>query len=77
MASILMDVLKPEIDVVVKDAVDAAVNTAVADRHINDLFEYVQDGVMPIDYAAKKVHLSPQKFQTEMTAHGFKVPELA
>ena len=76
LASILMDVLKPEIDVVVKDAVDAAVNTAVADRHINDLFEYVQDGGMTISFAANKAGLTPQKFKTEMTAHGFKVPEL-
>lgn len=64
MKSVFMDVLKPEIDAV------------VADRRINDLFEYVNKGGMSLDFAAKEAGLTPQKFKTEMTAHGFKVPEL-
>ncbi|MBR1627694.1 MAG: hypothetical protein IJ679_00305 [Lachnospiraceae bacterium] len=68
MKSVFMDVLKPEIDAMVAE--DRAKTT------MNNLFEYVNKGGMSLDFAAKEAGLTPQKFKTEMTAHGFKVPEL-
>ena len=67
MKSVFMDVLKPEIDVVVKDAVNN-------DRRTN-LYLYVQDGAMNIDYAAKQANLSTADFSTAMTNAGYKLPQ--
>ena len=85
MRSVFWDVLQPEIDEVlntaVAEAVETAVKEAVAKEHaettMNNLFEYVQDGGMTITFAANKAGLTPQNFQAEMIAHGFKVPEMA
>ena len=63
MASILMDVLKPEID----ERVSNATRT--------NLYIYVQDGAMTIDYAAKQAKVSADQFLTEMASHGYTVPQ--
>ena len=75
MKSVFMDVLKPEIDVVVKDAV----TTARADERDKTTrtiyFESVQDGQMQLNYAAQKSGMSTDQFRTEMTNHGYRVPQ--
>ena len=40
-----------------------------------NLFTYVQDGAMAIDYAAKQANLSTEQFQAEMADRGFRVPQ--
>ena len=71
MKSVFMDVLKPEIDVVVKDA--------RADEHEKttrtNLFLYVQDGDMLIEKAAKRANMSTADFSTAMTNAGYKLPQ--
>ena len=71
MKSVFMDVLKPEIDVVVKDA--------RADEHEKttrtNLFLYVQDGDMIIEKAAKRANMSTADFSTAMTNAGYKLPQ--
>lgn len=61
MASILLDVLQPEIDEKIR----------------TNLYDYVQEGGMSIKYAAKKAGVTPDQFCEEMEKHGFKVPEMA
>ena len=63
MASILMDVLKPEIDERVND-----------DRRTN-LYIYVQDGDMMLDRAAKREGMSITDFSNAMTSAGYTVPQ--
>ena len=65
MASILMDVLKPEID----EKIDNTTRT--------NLYLYVQDGAMNLDYAAKQVNLSIADFSNAMTSAGYIVPQNA
>ena len=66
MKSVFMDVLKPEIDVVVKDAV----TTARADERDKttrtNLFTYVRDGAMNIDYAARQANMTTDQFRQQM-----------
>ena len=54
MASRLLDILKPEID--------AKINVS----RRNDLYEYVHDGDMKIENAAKRVGISVTQFQQQM-----------
>ena len=65
LASILMDVLKPEIDVVVKDAVDTAVDNTTR----TNLFIYVQNGTMTLTNAATNAGLTVDQFQTQMNEY--------
>ena len=68
-----MDIFKPEID--------EKINAAVAEEHkrtvTNMLFEYVQDGDMPLNNAAKRAGVSPENFLSEMEKRGYRVPEMA
>ena len=41
------------------------------------LFEYVQDGDMPLNNAAKRAGVSPENFLSEMEKRGYRVPEMA
>ena len=50
MKSVFMDILKPEIDVVVKDAVDTAVDNNTRTIY----FTLVQDGDLTLERAAEK-----------------------
>ena len=61
MASILMDVLKPEID--------ERVNTAVDNTTRTNLYLYVQRGGMSADFAAKEAGLTVDQFQTQMNEY--------
>ena len=69
LASILMNVLQPEIDVVVKDAVDTAVTTAVDNTTRTIYFTLVQDGDLTIERAAQKTGISVDQFQTQMNEY--------
>ena len=62
MASILMDVLKPEID----EKIHVAVDTAVSTTRRNDLFIYVQEGDMKLENAAKRAGMTTDQFQAQM-----------
>ena len=62
MSSILMDVLKPEID----EKVNQEVNRAVSDTHKNDLFKYVLKGYMSITDAAHEADMSVENFRQQM-----------
>ena len=77
MGKTLMQIMQPEINVVVNDAV----TTARADEHEKttrtNLYLYVQDGAMNIDYAAKQANLSTSDFSTAMTNAGYKLPQTA
>ena len=42
-----------------------------------NLFEYVQDGGMAIDYAARKSNMTIAGFARQMEQSGYKVPENA
>ncbi len=57
MASILMDVLKPEID----EKIDNTTRT--------NLYIYVQDGDMKIENAARRAGLTVDQFQTQMNEY--------
>ena len=50
---------------------------AVRDSVQNNLFKYVNDGAMSIDYAAHEANLSVEDFSSAMEAHGYRVPQLA
>ena len=59
--------------------VDEEINTAVANAVNNNtrtnLFTYVQDGAMSIDYAARQANLSTAEFEEYMRNAGFNVPQ--
>ena len=50
---------------------------AVREARLKDLFSYVSDGAMTVDYAAKRANLSVEEFCNEMEAHGYLVPQPA
>ena len=76
MGKTLMQIMQPEIDVVVKDAV----TTARADEHEKttrtNLYIYVQRGGMSVDFAAHEAGMSTSDFSTAMTNAGYKLPQL-
>ena len=63
----------------VDEEINSAVTTARADEHEKttrtNLYLYVQDGAMNIDYAAKQANLSTADFSTAMTNAGYKLPQ--
>ena len=65
MRDVFMELLKPQID-----------EKIITSRR-NDLYDYVQKGGMSIDFAAKKAGITTDAFRTEMTSHGYRVPEPA
>ena len=73
MKSVFMDVLKPEID----ERVNTAVTTAVDNTTRTNLFIYVQDGAMNLDYAARQANLSISDFSNAMASAGYTVPQSA
>ena len=62
MARSWLEILKP--DLTVRDK----------ERDKNNLFIYVQDGIMPVEYAASRMNMPAEKFAQEMKNAGFKVP---
>ena len=69
MARTLIDLIRPEIDEEINNAV-------TADRAAN-LFKYVQNGDMNVDRAAKNANMSITEFIASMKEAGYKVPETA
>ena len=69
LASILMDVLKPEIDEKVNTAVDNATRTIY--------FTLVQKGKMTLDDAADEANMTINDFSAAMTNAGYKLPQMA
>ena len=63
MAKTLMDLVRPEI------------NAEFDELTRNNLFTYVSDGVMPVEYAAKKAELTTADFIASMREAGYTVPE--
>ena len=59
-----LDAFRPEIDKEIASVVE------------DNLFEYVNDGVMQIDYAARKANVTVDDFKKGMAAHGYKVPQM-
>ena len=59
------------------EEINNAVTTARADERRTNLYLYVQDGAMNIDYAAKQANMSPSDFSTAMTNAGYKLPQTA
>lgn len=59
--------------------IDEEIHTAVTNAVNNDrrtnLFTYVQDGAMTIDYAARQANLSTAEFEENMRNAGFSVPQ--
>ena len=62
MARSWLEILKPDLDEINKE------------RDKNNLFIYVQDGIMPVEYAASRMNMPAEKFAQEMKNAGFKVP---
>ena len=69
MAKTWRDVFKPEIDEWIQE--DREITTR------NNLFLYVSEGGMPVDYAAKRAGLSPDVFTTKMQEAGYSLPQSA
>ena len=65
MARTIFDIFKPEIDEKIKE-----------DRR-QMLYEYVQDGDMDLDKAARRIGMSPDDFTQHMTEAGYSVPKMA
>ena len=59
--------------------VDAEISNARADERANttrtNLYTYVQDGDMMLENAARRAGLTEEQFRTEMTNHGYRVPQ--
>ena len=59
--------------------VDAEISNARADERANttrtNLYIYVQDGDMMLENAARRAGLTEEQFRTEMTNHGYRVPQ--
>ena len=66
MARSWLEILKPDLDEINKER--------DKERDKNNLFIYVQDGMMPVGYAAGRMNMSAEKFAQEMKNAGFKVP---
>lgn len=69
MEDYLMGLLKPRIDKEKTDAIDLTTR--------NNLFIYVQDGAMTVEYAANKANLTPSDFLNSMEKAGYKIPQMA
>ena len=69
MASILMEVLEPELKERDKE------RDKKRDR--DNLYIYVQDGGMNPEYAAKRAGMTVAQFLSEMESKGYKVPQAA
>ena len=84
MAKDLMEFLKPEIDLLVKEATEKAearatkaearATKAVMEGWQHAFYGLVQDGDMTLDRAAKKTGMSPSIFTARMVEAGFTVP---
>ena len=59
----------------VDEEINTAVHTAVSDDRRNNLYIYVQDGGMSLDYAASRAGIPVDQFRAEMTDKGFRVPQ--
>jgi hypothetical protein len=66
MARSWLEILKPDLTVRDKER--------DKERDKNNLFIYVQDGIMPVEYAASRMNMPAEKFAQEMKNAGFKVP---
>ena len=75
LSDMFWDYLKPQRDEEINTAVTTAVNTAVADTTRTNLYIYVQDGAMAIDYAARQANMTADQFRAEMTNSGYTVPQ--
>ena len=71
MGKTLMQIMQPEIDVVVKDAVDEAVDNTTRTIY----FTLVQKGKMTLNDAADEANMSTADFSTAMTNAGYKLPK--
>ena len=73
MGKTLMQIMQPEIDVVVKDAVNEAVTTARADEHEKTTrsiyFTLVQDGDLTLERAAEKSGMTTDEFTHSMNEY--------
>ena len=67
LSDMFWDYLKPQRD--------AEINTAVEDTTRTNLYIYVQDGAMAIDYAARQANMTADQFRAEMTNSGYTVPQ--
>ena len=92
MRDVLMEIMKPyfdeKLDIAVKERVDKEVKEIqekanetmkikVVETTRNNLFEYVQDGDMVLEKAARRANQSVPEFIKDMELHGYRVPEIA
>ena len=63
MRDVFMELLQPQID------------ERMRDRDRTNLYTYVQDGDMMLENAARRAGLTEEQFRTEMTNHGYRVPQ--
>ena len=63
MESVFMKVLEPQ------------VNARIVDATTNNLYKYVSDGVMPVDYAARERGISRDVFINNMRSAGYNLPQ--
>ena len=55
--------------------IDQEIDNARADERRTNLYDYVQKGGMTIDFAASEAGISTDQFRSEMTRHGYRVPQ--
>jgi len=63
MSKTLMEIMEPEI------------NERMRNRDRTNLYLYVQDGDMMLENAARRAGITTDQFRTEMTAHGYHLPQ--
>ena len=69
------DNMKGALREIMMDEIIAAEEKAAEQATTNNLYKYVSDGVMPIDYAAKERGLSPDVFIRNMKSAGYTLPQ--
>ena len=69
MARSWLEILKPD-----EKLLNEIMEERDKEREKNNLFIYVQDGMMPVEYAAGRMNMPAEKFAQEMKAAGYIVP---
>lgn len=59
-----------------QEAVNNAVNNAVIESTLSNLFKYVNAGGMSLDFAAQQANMSVEDFTKAMEEHGYFVPQI-
>ena len=73
MARSWLEILKPD-EKLLNEIMEERDKERDKEREKNNLFIYVQDGMMPVEYAAGRMNMPSEKFAQEMKNAGYRVP---